>query len=593
MQVRTSRAWWCAGFLLISLSSRARADGFTLERYEPTPAGAWFFSVAHPWYSSTRYLAAGLTLDYGHNTLLGGTFDKNGFHKQAAIVEHDLIGHIDVAGSFLDRVQLSVSLPITLLERGTAMFGVAPLSGVSVGDPRIGFMIRLWGQPDRDPISIHFGGYAWIPVGVSGNHAGDVNARGLPEVILSGLALSHLRWVFDGGVLIRAKQSLGIGPGSATGTELQLGAALAYADNVRRFQVGPELQLGTVLVDGHAFQRFYTRLDLLVGAQYNIAKQVQVGAAIGSGLFGALGEPDVRAIVRVVYAPIREVKPADSDGDGVGDTEDACPREWGIRTNRPQTNGCPDRDGDGIVDSEDRCPDQPFGQHPDAHNEGCPIRDRDGDGIRDAEDLCPNESPGGHPDAKHPGCPIKDADGDGVPDAEDLCPNESSGEHADAKRPGCPMVDSDGDGISDDVDACPKQPGIADNDPTKNGCPKVNDLSIHFALGAVVLLPQSSPVLDDIARILKARGDLEKVTIEGHADETGTAAGNLRLSRRRARAVLEYLVKHGVPRGQLDDVGYGDTRPLSPDHDDRAHALNRRVEVRIDSANGPSTGPKR
>ena len=35
----------------------ARAEGFALERYEPTPAGEWSFMVDHPWYSSTRWFA--------------------------------------------------------------------------------------------------------------------------------------------------------------------------------------------------------------------------------------------------------------------------------------------------------------------------------------------------------------------------------------------------------------------------------------------------------------------------------------------------------------------------------------------------------
>ncbi|MGZ3429065.1 MAG: hypothetical protein ACXVCV_20575, partial [Polyangia bacterium] len=159
----------------------ARADGFALERYEPTPAGSWFVAVPQPWYSSTRWFAGGLTLDYGHNPLLGGTFDPR-FHETVAIVEHQLVGHVDVAGSFLDRVQLSLSLPVVLMERGTAAFGAAPIGGAAVGDVRLGAMVRLFGQPDRSRVSLHVGGYVWIPVGTSGDHAGDQNARGLPEL---------------------------------------------------------------------------------------------------------------------------------------------------------------------------------------------------------------------------------------------------------------------------------------------------------------------------------------------------------------------------------------------------------------------------
>src|SRR4051812_20690796 len=92
------------GVVLASLlmpAQNASAQGFAIERYEPTPAGSWFFGVVHPWYSSTRWFAGGLTLDYAHDPLLAGIYDAQGnFHKTAAVVEHVLVGHIDVAASF-------------------------------------------------------------------------------------------------------------------------------------------------------------------------------------------------------------------------------------------------------------------------------------------------------------------------------------------------------------------------------------------------------------------------------------------------------------------------------------------------------------
>ena len=49
--------------------------GFQINRYEPTAAGEWSFWVDHPWYSSTRYFAAGITLNYAHNPLVFGRTD--------------------------------------------------------------------------------------------------------------------------------------------------------------------------------------------------------------------------------------------------------------------------------------------------------------------------------------------------------------------------------------------------------------------------------------------------------------------------------------------------------------------------------------
>ena len=69
----------------------------------------------------------------------------------------------------------------------------------------------------------------------------------------------------------------------------------------------------------------------------------------------------------------------DTDGDGIADKDDKCPKEKGIAA----LGGCPDRDGDGIADALDACPDKagPSDMH------GCP--DSDGDGIADNEDMCP------------------------------------------------------------------------------------------------------------------------------------------------------------------------------------------------------------
>ena len=68
-----------------------------------------------------------------------------------------------------------------------------------------------------------------------------------------------------------------------------------------------------------------------------------------------------------------------------------------------------------------------------------------------------------------------------------------------------------------------------------------------------------------------------RFTIEGHTDAVGSRAANQDLSRRRATAVVDYLVGKGVDRARFDAVGYGSDRPL--DGLGANAALNRRVEV--------------
>ena len=88
---------------------------------------------------------------------------------------------------------------------------------------------------------------------------------------------------------------------------------------------------------------------------------------------------------------------SDNDKDGIINSEDECPDEYGVKEN----NGCPslDSDGDGVLNTEDNCPDEAG----DSDNKGCPWEDDDGDGVLDRDDDCPNE-PG---DKANKGCPLK------------------------------------------------------------------------------------------------------------------------------------------------------------------------------------------
>jgi len=99
----------------------------------------------------------------------------------------------------------------------------------------------------------------------------------------------------------------------------------------------------------------------------------------------------------------------DTDGDGIPDSVDLCPREPGPRENRgcplPTPTPPPDRDGDGLPDSVDRCPSEPGPRE----NNGCPVQvptpsDRDGDTVTDDVDQCPDQ-PGPR---ENFGCPVRD-----------------------------------------------------------------------------------------------------------------------------------------------------------------------------------------
>ncbi len=238
-----------------------------------------------------------------------------------------------------------------------------------------------------------------------------------------------------------------------------------------------------------------------------------------------------------------------------------------------------DTDGDGIPDDIDRCPLDPEDKDGFQDEDGCPDPDNDGDGIVDRLDACPNEAG----PLENQGCPVLDRDGDGVPDAEDKCPEVAGPK----ENGGCPDTDKDGDGIPDRLDKCPDQFG-----PPPDGCPKKYTLvevkkekieikqQVHFATAKYRVLPDSFPLLNQVSQVLSDFPKM-RVSIEGHTDNVGGEASNMRLSQRRAEAVRDYLVSKGVSPARLEATGYGPTKPIASNKTAKGKAKNRRTEFRI------------
>ncbi len=82
----------------------------------------------------------------------------------------------------------------------------------------------------------------------------------------------------------------------------------------------------------------------------------------------------------------------------------------------------------------------------------------------------------------------------------------------------------------------------------------------------------------ELRDILKDYPDY-KLTIEGHADERGSAEYNVALGDRRAGAAKEYLVGVGIPSTQLDVISYGKEKPVCQDHDEACWQRNRRIHI--------------
>jgi len=69
------------------------------------------------------------------------------------------------------------------------------------------------------------------------------------------------------------------------------------------------------------------------------------------------------------------------------------------------------------------------------------------------------------------------------------------------------------------------------------------------------------------------------ITLEGHADERGTAEYNLALAEDRAKIVSQIMGVYGVALDRVQLVSYGEERPVALSSDEAAYSLNRRVEI--------------
>lgn len=107
---------------------------------------------------------------------------------------------------------------------------------------------------------------------------------------------------------------------------------------------------------------------------------------------------------------------------------------------------------------------------------------------------------------------------------------------------------------------------------------RLNDL--NFDAGRATISASSHAELNEVVTMLK-RNPRMVIQLEGHTDTRGNANANLKLSEDRVKAVKTYLVSKGGSKGRIKTKAFGGSAPISREDSEAAHALNRRVELRI------------
>jgi OOP family OmpA-OmpF porin len=548
----------------LSATTASAQTGFTSNRYEPAEQGSdWFENDSLDIRGSVRP-ALGLTLEYAKDNVdIHNPMDDS---IQQRLVADQLFLHVGAGLILANRFRIAASLPLALWQYGYGDGAGAPLppNAAAIGDLRLGADIRLFGEYE-DAVSMAIGAQVWLPTGRADEYTGDGKVRVQPHIMIAG-DLWDLAYALKLGVETRGIS--GTIDGVQFGTELVGNLAVGARVLDKKLLIGPELNIYTLA--SNAFHSQTTPSEIVLGAHYR-AGDFKLSAGLGAGFTEAYGSPDFRAILGFDWIPaIEKPKPVpvvlDRDGDGIPDGEDACPDVPGVRTNDPKTNGCPlpptptDRDGDGILDKDDACPDVPGVKTDDPKTNGCPS-DRDKDGIIDKDDACPDVPGVKTDDPKTNGCPPADPD-------------------------------RDKDGIPNDVDACPDEPGPANPDPKKNGCPmafvkegliQITE-QVKFETGSARILKDSDNLLNAVLKVLSTHAEIKLVRVEGHTDNTGSAALNKTLSGQRAAAVVAWLTLHGVDKNRLASQGFGSERPIDTNATPEGKANNRRVEFHIDKS---------
>lgn len=149
------------------------------------------------------------------------------------------------------------------------------------------------------------------------------------------------------------------------------------------------------------------------------------------------------------------------------------------------------------------------------------------------------------------------------------------------------FVDSDGDGVPDHLDKCPDTKAGAKVD--ENGCyvylteTHEFNLNVTFAISSATINHESKGDIEELAKFLNEYPKTN-VTIEGHSDNTGSAAFNKQLSQKRADSVKQSLIdEFGIDAKRLNSVGYGIEQPIADNATAEGRAKNRRVVAKVEA----------
>ncbi len=493
-----------------------------------------------------------------------------------------------LALGLIDRLVLFGSLPVVAVMDGQAVGGGVPnADGAGLGDPELGARLRLIGEPDDlGAVAIQLA--ATIPLAEAIDAGQDLRGEGgasfAPEA-LGELRFEMITVTGNVGFRFRSESrftNLAVGHEFTWG----IGVGASFLEDMLEARLEAYGSVGISQSNGSQSNP----AEAILGLRAHPVEGLTVGLAGGFGLGTGYGTPAFRGVLSVGWA----------------DTADHERRAEGRGWDAPEPGAA--RGGHPTDSSTDQASSSGRDAQGPGHRPGGGSAAEPGTPTSDDGASHPSGEPGGHGAtdgrpptvasdhgsgevAARPNYEVIDRDGDRIVDANDRCPLDREDYDEIQDDDGCPEADADGDELADVDDQCPLTPGSQRRGECA-GCPELACVSttsgqieitqrVQFETNEATILERSEAVLNDVLSIVTNNTQIERLRIEGHTDGRGEAADNLALSRRRAAAVVRWLVERGVERSRLAAFGCGERHLVGVDRTRLGRQRNRRVEFLI------------
>ncbi|MEL6342772.1 MAG: OmpA family protein [Myxococcota bacterium] len=581
------------GFNLVAFDGDLR-DGLTVHR--PGRFEAWDFFF-------------GALGEYAESPLIFYYENRDGeIYDSEVALDNVYALNLDAGVSVHERVRLDVAAPLFF-----SSLGNAGSQGVDIGDLRASALVAII-RPDIDDRGFGLGvvGHLDVPTGTSEDFLGSDGVSGggrvtgsyaWEKVTLSGDlgvqgngAIENIN--LNGADVLLSGLSVGYLLGERTGVTLEGRYGAALVANEQQGTGSP----GEVLLHG--------RHRLNSGTFFTLG-----GAA---GYTDGAGAASYRIFAGVGFGRLQQavVGPIDTDGDGLVDGEDLCPREPEDMDGVQDIDGCPEQeqqlavavkspDGDVIAnptveisgdeldgpvaDDEIAVPAGTYTVTVSAEGYTSETREvtvTEGADVLEEIILEPVVPTGAvivkvfNPEGQRVDAAVTFSDVSVLTTNGMLEQPLPAGEQTiEARADGYAVETATFTVVEDEVVEVriDLKPSLIELTEERI---ELRD-SVYFETAKSVIKPESYPLLNEVVQVMKDHPEILLLRIEGHTDSRGSAAYNLNLSKDRAASVRQYLIDGGVSPERLVSEGFGESRPIDPAQTAAAYEKNRRVDFFI------------